>query len=335
MNFSSKPQASTISTSVAVIGAGLSGIACARRLAGTGIHVRVFEQQRAAGGRLATRRFEAASFDHGAQYLTVGDPVFRRAIREAQAAGAAGVWRPAWPDGDPGRGEIWVGTPGMSALPRHFARGLDVEYASRIRQIARLRDGWSLIDDRGLAHPDFDRVVLALPAPAAAELADGHTPLAARVRGISMAPCWAVMAAFEEPLPDVPDAAFPGDPVLAWFTRDGSKPGRDSPQAWTFHASAGWSRREFDAPAERVEQAVLKQFGDRIGRTLPRVLLSDSHRWRHARVETPLGEPWLFDPAAGIGFCGDWCLDARAEAAFLSGDSLGESLSETKRANVR
>jgi predicted NAD/FAD-dependent oxidoreductase len=52
------------------------------------------------------------------------------------------------------------------------------------------------------------------------------------------------------------------------------------------------------------------------------------HRWRHARVEAPLGEPWLADWDAALAFCGDWCLDARVEAAFLSGDALGGALAE-------
>ena len=60
--------------SAAVIGAGLAGIACAQRLAGAGWQLRVFESQRAPGGRIATRRFEAASFDHGAQYFTAREP---------------------------------------------------------------------------------------------------------------------------------------------------------------------------------------------------------------------------------------------------------------------
>lgn len=318
------------SASVAVIGAGLAGLACAHRLAGAGIQVCVFESQRAAGGRLATRRFEPASFDHGAQYLTIADLGFRQIVEEAHGAGASGLWQPDWPDRDRQGGELWVGTPGMTALPRWLARGLDIEYGARIVRLERGRRGWALLDDRGSAHVDFGAVVLAMPAPPAALLAAPHTLHAARVRSIPMAPCWAVMVAFEEPLAGVPDADFIDDPVLPWFARNGSKPGRDTPQAWVLHAGAEWSRLAFDRPAGQVQKALLKRFSERIGRTLPRPRLSDSHRWRHARVEAPLGEAFLLDRDAGIGFCGDWCLDARVEAAFLSGDALGTALAESR-----
>ena len=53
---------------VAVVGAGMAGIACAERLAGAA-EVVLFDKGRAAGGRMATRRMETAagtaSFDHG------------------------------------------------------------------------------------------------------------------------------------------------------------------------------------------------------------------------------------------------------------------------------
>ena len=318
------------SVSVAVIGAGLAGLACARRLAGSGVQLRVFESQRAPGGRLATRRFEAGSFDHGAQYLTVTDDGFRQLIAAAYGVGAVARWQPRWPERD-GQ-ELWIGTPGMTALPRRLAQGLDIEYGARIVRLERGRRGWALVDDRGSAHVDFSAVVLALPAPLAAALAAAHTPLAARVRGVPMAPCWAVMAAFDRPLEGVPDASFSGDPVLPWFARNGSKPGRDVTDAWVLHAGAEWSRQEFDQPASLVQKTLLDRFARRIGQVLPRLLLSDSHRWRHARVERPLGEPFLLDPESGIGFCGDWCLDARAEAAYLSGDGLGSALAESRRA---
>lgn len=320
-----------IAASVAVIGSGLSGIACARQLTRAGLQPRVFEYQRAAGGRLATRRFEAAAFDHGAQYVTISDPGFRQTIEAAQTAGVVERWRPQWSRADR-PGDLWVGTTGMSTLPRWLAQDLDVEYGARIIRLERGRDGWILVDDRGSAHADFDAVALALPPPVAAMLAAPHTALAERVRSVPVAPCWAAMVAFDRPLDGVPDADLGDDAVLPWFARDGSKPGRETPHAWVLHAGADWSRTAFEQPAARVLQALLERFSERIGRVLPPIALADCHRWRHARVEQPLGEPFLWDRAAGIGFCGDWCLDARAEAAWMSGNALGKALSEARLA---
>ena len=316
--------------SAAVIGAGLAGISCARRLSAAGWQLRVFECQRAPGGRIATRRFEVAAFDHGAQYISAREPSFRAVIEAANAAGAALRWKPHWPGGDQERGVLWVGAPGMSALPRFLSQDLDIEYGARIVRLERTGTGWTLIDDRGTAHADFGFVVLALPAPQAATLAAGHTPFTDRLRTVPMAPCLAAMVAFEGTLGDVPDAGFPDDAVLAWYARNGSKPGRDARDAWVLHASADYSRREFDAPPALIQKTLLTRLAGQFGRNLPGVRLSDTHRWRHARVEAPLGEPFMFDRTANIGFCGDWCLDARAEAAFLSGDAMGAALSETR-----
>lgn len=319
------------SVPVAVVGAGLAGIACARRLGESGVQARIFEAQRAPGGRLATRRFAVAAFDHGAQYLTAVEPGFRGLLEEAEAAGAAGRWVPAWPEHER-RGELWIGTPTMNALPRFLARDLDVEYGARIVRLERSGRGWALLDDRGSAHADFSAVALALPAPAAAALAGLRTPLAARVKAVQMAPCWATLVAFDEPLAGVPDAGFIEDAMLRWYARNGSKPGREAREAWVLHASPDWSRVEFDQSARNVQRAMLDRFSEHIGRSLPRALLSDSHRWRYARAEAPLGEGCLLDLESGIGFCGDWCLDARAEAAWLSGRALGAAFAEAREA---
>jgi renalase len=315
--------------SVAVIGAGLAGLACARRLAEAGVHARVFEAQRAPGGRLATRRFATASFDHGAQFLTAVDDGFVRVLEAAEAAGAAGRWQPRWPDRER-PGDLWVGVPAMNSLPRFLAQDLDVEYGARIVRIEHGRRGWALLDDRGLAHTDFTAVALALPAPAAAALAGPRTAAAARAKAVPMAPCWAVLVAFDAALPGVPDAGSVGDGILAWYARNGSKPGREARDAFVLHAAAGWARAALDQPAHTVQGALLDSFSEHVGQALPRTMVADAHRWRYARVEAPLGEDCLYDPQSGIGFCGDWCLDARAEAAWISGRALGAALATAR-----
>src|SRR6476660_9211065 len=84
-----RPTANT-SQSIAVIGAGLAGLACARTLAQAGRRVTVFEQEDHVGGRMASCETPFGTFDHGAQYFTVRDERFGQAL--ATAPGAAKPW---------------------------------------------------------------------------------------------------------------------------------------------------------------------------------------------------------------------------------------------------
>ena len=78
---------------VAVVGAGISGLTCAGRLANAGFEVLVLEKSRGPSGRMATRRAEPQlQFDHGAQYFTVRDPRFERVVQRWIAAGVAAQW---------------------------------------------------------------------------------------------------------------------------------------------------------------------------------------------------------------------------------------------------
>jgi predicted NAD/FAD-dependent oxidoreductase len=307
----------------AVVGAGMAGIACARRLRAAGHAVRVFDKSRAAGGRMATRRGEQAAWDHGAQYFTVGAPAFAAAVGAAREAGEVAAWQPRWPGGEQEQRDLWVGVPGINALPRWLARDLDLATGIRITALSRAAGVWTLSDDTGRRFEGFDFVVLALPAPQAATLAAGHGTAAVRLATVDMAPCWAVMVAFERRLEAPFDADWSPDPVLPWIARNSSKPRRSGLDAWVLHADPDWSRERLEADAAAVKAALLERLAARVGAALPPVALAEAHRWRHARVQRPLGEACLVDEEAALGFCGDWCLDARVEAAFLSGDALG------------
>ena len=54
---------------VAVVGAGIAGLSCARELQREGVHVEVFERDEDVGGRMCTRIREGHAFDVGANFL--------------------------------------------------------------------------------------------------------------------------------------------------------------------------------------------------------------------------------------------------------------------------
>jgi predicted NAD/FAD-dependent oxidoreductase len=318
---------------VAVIGGGLAGLAAARTLADQNHAVVVFEKARGRGGRAATRRLPdvpggAASADHGAQYFTARDPRFRRRVLSWAARGVLARWEGRFgavgADGIQPAGEgdeRWVGVPGMSALGRMLADDLDLRLSTRVAPPERIPDGWLLMDESGAELGRFDRVLVAAPAPQAADLLAAAPGLAARAAAVPFNACWTVLAGFAVPVSLPWDGLFVNAGPLGWVARDGGKPGRQG-EIWVLHAAPDWSRGHLeDAPAS-VADTLLGGFRALAGGDLPPVSWQEVHRWLFARAAGPLDAGCLWDGDHGIGACGDWCTDGRIEGAWLSGEAL-------------
>ena len=314
---------------VAIIGAGVAGLSAAQRLVDEGFSVRVFEKSRGLGGRSATRRFRGFGFDHGAQYFTVQSSRFHSVIQPLIEIGDVRRWDPRIvtiradrsrapaPESD-----RYVGVPGMSTLGNSLAVDLTVQRDTRIASLQLERaDDWTLVAEDGRKLGRYSGVVVSCPAPQAAWLLGPVVPeLAADCSSVSMQPCWAVMAAFDDPLPVEFDAAFFDDDRLAWAARDSSKPGRPPmPDCWTLHAVPEWSARHLDDDDSGVAAALLDRFFDLSGLSMRDASTALAHRWRYARPDQDNPLPRRIDDSTRIVVAGDWTNGPRIEAAFLSG----------------
>ncbi|MBC2667623.1 NAD(P)/FAD-dependent oxidoreductase [Novosphingobium piscinae] len=309
-------------TSVAIVGAGLAGLACAEVLTGAGHRVALFDKARGPGGRMSTRRVATAmgeaSFDHGAQYFTVRDPDFHACVARWAALGLAARWPEA---GD----EAWVGVPAMNAPVRHMAAAQAVRWSARVDRLTRIAGGWQLIGE-GLPDDAFAAVIVALPAEQAAVLLEPwHADLAAEAGATVSAPCWTTMLAFAAPLP-TPAATLRDQGAIGWAARNSGKPGRTGPESWVVQASPAWSRAHLEAAADWVTATLTAELGAALGIALPTPVHAGSHRWRYARSGAAGGPGFRHAPAEGLAVCGDWLIGPRVEAAWLSGHRLGTHL---------
>ncbi|MFZ4601276.1 MAG: NAD(P)/FAD-dependent oxidoreductase [Caulobacterales bacterium] len=311
---------------IAIIGAGMAGLSCARRIQAAGVRVTVFDKGRSVGGRMTTRRIETphgvAQFDHGAQFFTARDDAFVEALA-ALAPQAAVSWTAV------GAKDDWrVAAPGMSALPKALADGLDVRVSTHVESIVRDGDGWALIRDGAVALGRFGAVALAVPAEQAAPLLAPVAPdFAQEAAQAVTAPCWAGLFAFARSAntPQVrPD--LQGHPVLNWLAYDSSKPGR--PQAldcWVAHAHPHWSRAQLEKAPDVIAPLLFDAMQSILG-PLPAPVVAQAHRWRFAKVEQAAPSPFQWDENLRLGVCGDWRLGPRVELAWRSGHALAGAI---------
>jgi predicted NAD/FAD-dependent oxidoreductase len=316
---------------IAVIGAGIAGLACAVELARADAKVTVFERSRGLGGRLGTRRQGNLAFDHGAQFITARSRSFAKYVAVASRAGAAVPWTPRVLEDDRAWAapiDDWhVGAPGMSAFVRPLTRTVTLQTGVSVHELLQGQRGWELQTDSGRENRIFDAIAVAVPAPQALSLLGPHGRAFRHLADVRMAPCWTGMIAFDQPIDAGAEARRWTRGPLTWAACDSSKPQRPGgPQCWVVHASPAWSRQHLDADAQEAARLLLREFASALGTTLPPPAFLLAHRWRHALVEQPLGLPCLVDEEIAAGTCGDWCIAPRVEAAYESGRTLAHSL---------
>ncbi|WP_424177618.1 NAD(P)/FAD-dependent oxidoreductase [Yoonia sp. TsM2_T14_4] len=303
-----KPDTAT----VIVIGAGITGLTAARRLADAGRAVLVLDKGRGIGGRVATRRAMGLHFDHGAQYVSAKDAGFAAVLGELAASGHVGAWQTGL-----------VGTPGMSALAKGIGAGLSVRQEALVTGLSRDGEGWRVhLEDEVLP---ASRVICTVPTPQVAGIIGADHPLVTGLTDVAYAPNLTLMAAIDGPAPFVTARDASAD--LAWIAQDSTKP--DRPQgslAWVAQASTAFSETHLELDKEALADLLLPLLLDRLGAHMTQVRYAAAHRWRYGQVTQAFGAPFLRDDTATLYLGGDWCLGPKVEDAWTSGTSIADDM---------
>lgn len=326
---------------VAVIGAGMAGLAAARTLADHNVEVVVFDKGRAPGGRISSRRMGAGHVDHGARYFTARTEPFRRLVASWLEDGIVARWDGPLvrlrsggrtePLGDEAR---YVGAPMMRAVAAHVAADLDVRCGVRVDACRFGGGAWSLREDVGGDLGVYDAVIVTAPPAQAAALVGDSPALAQRAAGSAMIPCWAAMATFAHIIETGYNGVRCDDGPIAWAARDTSKPGRRGEERWTLHASESFSGEHLEADQERALALMLEAFAALVGRRLPPLIEGTAHRWRYARPGKEIGVDALFDSERCVAMAGDWLRGGRVEDAWLSGVAAAARVLSLRRERV-
>ena len=256
---------------VAIVGAGMAGLAAARELTGKGHEAVVFEKSRGFGGRAATRRRDGFVWDTGAGYIE--EPL----LAHLPPDGLARIDKPVWlyNGGDPIAGRPtaprYAYPEGNNGLGKRLASGLDVRRECRIETLVGLRE-------------EYDAIVMTAPIPQTKELLAtiGET----RDFGeIEYRACFAVGLGYDAPMPDRPYVSLMArEEPLGWLSLESAKcPGRapGGGAAFVAQLSEDFSRDNYERPHEEIVEVAVGYVRDLYGIEKP--VATEVMRWRYSQ----------------------------------------------------
>ena len=310
---------------VVVVGAGIAGLMAAQSLSKSGHEVTVVDKGRSPGGRLATRRIDDATLDHGAQFFTVRDPLFESHVSEWIASGVVTEWCRGFDitaqnnDGYP----RYRGVRGMTDIAKHLAQGLDVRCNTLAFSIAPgATSKWQLkIDDGSVLDADANIVTCPLPqAYALLVTADIELPESMLRTEYDRTIC--LLAVLNQSSAVANPGGLQNPDETFSFIADNAIKGISSAVALTMHANPQFSLEHWDISTDDVQRLLLERASPWIGDAT--VITSQIKKWRLATPLTIWPERyWAKDM---IVLAGDAFGGPKIEGAALSGLSAANYL---------
>jgi renalase len=325
---------------IAVIGAGIAGLACAQQLHQADRRVVVIDKSRGLGGRLATRRLAGTHADHGVCYLRPKGELFRAWIEELVVAGVLRVWTEGIhslaADGTlqpPGKlAPCYAAPQGITAVAKYLAQGLEVIGGRHITTITPIADGWQInAADWSISAA---QVIIAIP-PAQALAISGDvidSNCAQQISSVIFTPSITAIAIYpsnqQSSAAQLPWQGIQCEhPELGWIGLDSSKQLAPQQPILLVQSSGAFATQNFDAPDLSKIGERLLSLAEPFAPGLHHPELVQTHRWGYAFAQNPISAKFVkAKTAAPLYFCGDWCGGDRVESAYLSGLALADQI---------
>jgi predicted NAD/FAD-dependent oxidoreductase len=299
----------------------------ARELQAAGLKVLVLDKGRGPGGRMATRRIEGFTFDHGAQFMTARSPRFLKAIQSWETSGVVKTWFHSLggrADGHP----RWRGIPAMNALPKHLAQGLSLMQETKAVSLSASNGRWLIGTDTG-EFISAAKVLLTAPIPQSLDLIDAgglqvEPDLRQRLSAIEYERCLAVLAILKKPsLLPAPGAIAPVDEAISWIADNQLKGVSDHPCV-TIHATPAFSLRHWDSDRQTSGWRLLEAAKRWVGE-MP--VSFQIHGWRFSKPQSVAPQACaIVSHQPLLVLAGDAFSGPKVEGAALSGWAAAERI---------
>lgn len=314
---------------VLIIGAGISGLMAATKLEESGCSVTVIDKGRNYGGRMATRAFDEGIFDHGAQFFTVRQPVFKTYVDQWSAADIIRIWF----ESEANQSEKhprWIAPRGMNSLPKHIAKNLTVHLSTEVIKLSYDHQKWTAFCQDGTDYSGT-HLLITTPTPQTKHLLETTnlslpSNMQHALQNVRYEKGLSILLRLNEPsgLPE-PGGIKYDHPKISWIA-DNQMKGISNVSALTIHSTADFAA----ATWHQTHDEKIELISDDI-KSLMKVSIksAQTHRWGYTLPINPHKEKSLTSLDLQLTLAGDAFGGPRVEGSACSGLHAAEQITLT------
>jgi predicted NAD/FAD-dependent oxidoreductase len=306
-------------TKIVILGAGMSGIACALCLH-KNFDVQIFEKSKGVGGRLCARKTGEGLFHFGAQYCSAQSNIFKNFLKENDARKFLGSSFDMSANSCISTNNYYVGAKGMHSLLKNYKQILNMHFNQKAIKVDEKK---KLIYFESGITESYDIVISSLPLPQAQEIFDAEIEHDAIFN-----PCISMGMILKGQTHNEHNAYKNINKDISWLGSSKFYNSEDS-ETWVLQFSPQTSLEKIDNSDNALEIIC----NDTVQHTIKgkyEVMHCGIFKWKYALCKRSSLEKKFTSMSDNAFAIGDWNISPRVESAYISGSELGKYLMETR-----
>ena len=306
---------------IIIIGAGVSGIFCGKRLSESGHSILLIDKGRAIGGRLSTRKTDGAVFHHGASSLPdfykhkelpeFALATFKRAEKEKIIHRIDNSFAPV---------------SSVSHLVTYLAKNLKTKEGCQATSLDLNRRTVEVKCGDSCNTIPYDLLILSIPPIQAINLINNQIDEFERhLEKAQMRSSASALFSFDLNPSLIRDKQFSNQRVVVEVENNRFQC-QQKLLCLTVHTKENFAKKVVNNDKNKIRDILFEELSSVVPISLPAPIYEAGHRWLYGFTATSLDKSHLYYEKKNLGICGDWCLGDTILHAASSGIKLAEQI---------
>ena len=309
-----------------VLGSGIAGSTIANLLSKK-YTVEIFDKARGPGGRSSNRRYKKnLSFDHGVQYISPKNKLFKKFILNLKKKNVLKIWGGNHIDLNlkSGNSSKYIGKKGNNDIAKFLIKNIKKNFNSPITKINFTNNYWEITSNDKIYY--FGNLIITCPYPQLIAISKNYLNNIIKKLKIKMSPNITTMIVFKKNY-NIPISSIKfQSKIIAWAANENSKERFKSKESlWTIQANEKFSKKYINSlkkNKKKISNIIINEFLKLTSFNKKDIIFYNSHGWKYSYnlSGSPIKSYW--NKKFKMGICADWFIGSKVESSWLSANDL-------------